>query len=398
MQKSAEFQYRAELHATQDEFNQHQVSLGRTATLYARYEQEEVIYKQSQVVYERKQQSIRKEADVLYSVEESVIKDTWEIATAGVSDGTSREGGEEQEIPYPDTQLEQPPKKYLQSLYDVVGQTAQTSTEIVHFSAGFLWGIVKEIGNIFSLLLPSTWKNIWNGVSGFVTQLWTLVKEKGIAIDQVLGVVFDSIGNIPEAIRKQWDESSNFKKGGLTAATILTIIPASKRKQVVGTLQEGVVELKKLLNGLNKGEVLVGNNGKLIRSDGMSFFDDGGKVRKGGKVPSYFIDNLLTNPKSIANKSADEIASAFRDAGYKVDLRQMKTNRGEILLIEGHPKINTIKVHEGGGRHTLARTQILGNDFGKKLSIKVVKGSKQRYTGSIKEEVDAGTQFIFLEK
>ena len=88
-QKVAESQYRETLHDHQDEFNTLQVSLGRTTTLYARYQTDEAKYQKAKIVYDRKQQSIRHDSNVLYTINESVIKDSWQVATAGVSDGTS---------------------------------------------------------------------------------------------------------------------------------------------------------------------------------------------------------------------------------------------------------------------------------------------------------------------
>jgi len=85
-----------------------------------------------------------------------------------------------------------------------------------------------------------------------------------------------------------------------------------------------VVELKKLLNGLNKGEVLVGNNGKLIRSDGMSFFDDGGKVRKGG---TSSIKDFIKTVKTKTFKVLDD----YKEKLYSPKFGQNPKLKGKVI-------------------------------------------------------------------
>ena len=65
------------------------------------------------------------------------------------------------------------------------------------------------------------------------------------------------------------------------------------------------------------------------------------------------------NPSLLLGRSADDIATAFREAGHEASVTAMRTGRGQMISIKGH-NINTIKVHGGGGRHTLPRVQILG--------------------------------------
>ncbi|GAB2611773.1 hypothetical protein Aab01nite_67240 [Paractinoplanes abujensis] len=72
--------------------------------------------------------------------------------------------------------------------------------------------------------------------------------------------------------------------------------------------------------------------------------------------PQAFVDNIVSNPRSLAGQSAHDIADQFTAAGYQVRVDQ-STKRGTSQLsqqvrIEGHPEIANIQVHPGGGRHT----------------------------------------------
>jgi RHS repeat-associated protein len=111
--------------------------------------------------------------------------------------------------------------------------------------------------------------------------------------------------------------------------------------------------------------------------------------------PVNFVDNLVSNPESVSGMSADDIVKGINDAGFETTTRTMRSGRGQMIHVNGHSQVNAIKVHSGGGRHTLPRTQILGQNQGTRLSIKVVNGTRSQYTGNIAEEVKAGTQFIF---
>jgi len=55
--------------------------------------------------------------------------------------------------------------------------------------------------------------------------------------------------------------------------------------------------------------------------------------------------------------------------------------------------LDTLKVHGSGGRHGLARLEISGS----KGIVKIVNGSANNYKGNIKEEMKAGTRFIFTQ-
>lgn len=72
--------------------------------------------------------------------------------------------------------------------------------------------------------------------------------------------------------------------------------------------------------------------------------------------PEGFIDNIVSDPKSVSGRSAEEIAQMFNDAGYPATVQQ-STKKGTSgnavqVRIQGHPEITNIQVHPGGGRHT----------------------------------------------
>ena len=104
------------------------------------------------------------------------------------------------------------------------------------------------------------------------------------------------------------------------------------------------------------------------------------------------IKNLSDNPNLVLGRSANDLAKAFNDGGFKATVVPLKSGRGSKVLIEGH-QINSIRVHEGGGRHALESVRISGND----INTKVVRGSRSNYKGNIVEEEAAGTKFIFTE-
>ncbi|XXY53714.1 RHS repeat-associated core domain-containing protein [Sorangium sp. So ce269] len=80
---------------------------------------------------------------------------------------------------------------------------------------------------------------------------------------------------------------------------------------------------------------------------------------------------LLKDPKSIWGKSAQEIADAFENAGYKATMETSTkgSKRSTQVRIAGHPEISNIQVHPGGGRHEGAYYKISTSTQGK---IKVV--------------------------
>lgn len=135
-------------------------------------------------------------------------------------------------------------------------------------------------------------------------------------------------------------------------------------------------------------------NSKDLFNSVVNKFDElKGKVGgSGGSNYVHLVDNIISDPASIANKSADEIAEMFRSAGYNVVKKPLLSGRGEQILVEGH-KVNSIKVYDGSGRHGVARTEISGNE----VRVKIIKGSVDDYIGNIQEEIDAGKTFIFLE-
>jgi hypothetical protein len=69
-----------------------------------------------------------------------------------------------------------------------------------------------------------------------------------------------------------------------------------------------------------------------------------------------FVDNVAGDPRSVAGRSAEDIADQFTAAGYPATVQQSskKGTSGNAVQvrIEGHPEITNIQVHPGGGRHT----------------------------------------------
>jgi hypothetical protein len=70
------------------------------------------------------------------------------------------------------------------------------------------------------------------------------------------------------------------------------------------------------------------------------------------KLPLY-VKDIFKNPKAYWGKSAEEISQAFRDAGFKTTVRPstMGSQRSTIIDVKGHPQIQQIEVHPGGGLH-----------------------------------------------
>jgi uncharacterized protein RhaS with RHS repeats len=82
-------------------------------------------------------------------------------------------------------------------------------------------------------------------------------------------------------------------------------------------------------------------------------------------------DSILAKPEVLWGKSADEIATAFKKAGFDAKVRQSTRGsaRAQIVEVSRHPEITQIQVHPGGGRHEGAYYKISTNTKGK---IKVV--------------------------
>jgi hypothetical protein len=70
------------------------------------------------------------------------------------------------------------------------------------------------------------------------------------------------------------------------------------------------------------------------------------------KFPLY-VKDIIKKPNSYWGKSAQEISQSFEKAGFKTVIRPSKqgSKRATIVEIKGHPEIQQIQVHPGGGRH-----------------------------------------------
>ncbi|MEV4198610.1 hypothetical protein [Micromonospora globbae] len=83
---------------------------------------------------------------------------------------------------------------------------------------------------------------------------------------------------------------------------------------------------------------------------------DSDSTTSDGETPDAFVDSIVSDPKSVAGRSAEDIAQQFNDAGYPATVQQ-STKKGTSgnavqVRIQGHPEITNIQVHPGGGRHT----------------------------------------------
>ena len=97
---------------------------------------------------------------------------------------------------------------------------------------------------------------------------------------------------------------------------------------------------------------------------------DGG-ARRGGTSPAderatpapadpasagSFVDNVTRDPRSVAGRSAQDIAEEFNAAGYPATVEQGRkrgtSGNAVQVRIQNHPEITNIQVHPGGGRHT----------------------------------------------
>ena len=69
-----------------------------------------------------------------------------------------------------------------------------------------------------------------------------------------------------------------------------------------------------------------------------------------------FTDELAGNPRSVAGRSAEDIAEQFVLAGYQAVVEQSRrrgtSGNAVQVRIAGHPEITNVQVHPGGGRHT----------------------------------------------
>jgi len=72
--------------------------------------------------------------------------------------------------------------------------------------------------------------------------------------------------------------------------------------------------------------------------------------------PRSFVDNVTADPRSVAGRSAQDIADQFTAAGYPATVEQTRkkgtSGNAVQVRIQNHPEITNIQVHPGGGRHT----------------------------------------------
>jgi hypothetical protein len=76
----------------------------------------------------------------------------------------------------------------------------------------------------------------------------------------------------------------------------------------------------------------------------------------GPSSPRDFVDNIAGNPKSVAHRSAQDIADQFNAAGFPATVEQSQkrgtSGKAVQVRVQNHPDITNVQVHPGGGRHT----------------------------------------------
>ena len=99
--------------------------------------------------------------------------------------------------------------------------------------------------------------------------------------------------------------------------------------------------------------------------------------------------NVVSQPKLLWGRSADDIAKTFSAEGLKVSVRQSTRGSGNatIIKVDGHKQITQIQVHAGGGRHGGAYYKISTSTQGK---VWVVNPSTFRASGSERGTIVSG--------
>ena len=86
---------------------------------------------------------------------------------------------------------------------------------------------------------------------------------------------------------------------------------------------------------------------------GIKWTADAAKTFQAWNATRLITVNFVKNPKTVWGKSAVDIAKQFERAGYSTTIRS--SNRqgslAKIVEIKGHPSIQQIQIHPGGGRH-----------------------------------------------
>jgi hypothetical protein len=69
-----------------------------------------------------------------------------------------------------------------------------------------------------------------------------------------------------------------------------------------------------------------------------------------------FVDGIVGDPRTVAGRSAEDLADQFTAAGYPATVEHTNkrgtSGNAVQVRIQGHPEITNIQVHPGGGRHT----------------------------------------------
>ncbi|WP_159565440.1 hemagglutinin repeat-containing protein [Budvicia diplopodorum] len=107
-------------------------------------------------------------------------------------------------------------------------------------------------------------------------------------------------------------------------------------------------------NGVINQYTTAYGEGLVLAADGVAILAGAGTSIL---IPKSKTTNIATgfigNPQYIWGRSVNSIVNDFNVAGYQVNVRQSSRGSAQATIIEvrGHPTINQIQVHPGGGRH-----------------------------------------------
>jgi hypothetical protein len=211
---------------------------------------------------------------------------------------------------------------------------------------------------------------VLEGMSSAASGVSAAVAGAGLVVGMTRGIVRDLVAQFVAtlAVRlPQW-----LAVEGLTLGIATPVVAG----QISALVARWAAEIQRFVRGLlDSIRRLIARIGSLselwnrlrMAAERMFRGDDGTGSGRGpgpddhkpsgaGGSPRAFVDNIVSDPRSLVGKSAEEIAAQFTNAGYSALVRQTfksGTSGNAIQVrIQGHPEITNIQVHPGGGRHT----------------------------------------------
>ncbi|WP_052720703.1 hypothetical protein [Actinoplanes rectilineatus] len=208
------------------------------------------------------------------------------------------------------------------------------------------------------------------GISVAAGGISSAVEGAGLIVGLVRGLVRDLIAQFIAtlAIRlPQWAAVEGISLGTATpliASQVATLVStwAKKIQRHIRALLASLRNLTNKINGLEKIlDLLHMRSGDMARRDPTRPPDDdggSGPRRVDKDSAEVFVANIVSNPRSVVGRSAEEIADQFTAAGYTAfperSLRKGTSGLAVQVRVEGHPVVTNIEVHPGGGRHSPA--------------------------------------------